>query len=146
MPSPAPGLLPSPDLLPGEPYMPPPPAPEYAHIIDSHDLPHLAFPVRFVDGVAVTVEQDSPEHKRDRIHNTCRHLIGDRLDDPTFGIPDEVMRVQRADLDAISAAIAQSEPMITVAVSRPTVEQPDPVGLRVPNSRDEIYIAVHEDD
>jgi hypothetical protein len=107
-------------------------------------IPHLAFPLRFVDGLAVTVEQDSPEHMQDRIHVTCRTMIGQRLDDPTFGIPSEVMRVVEADLDELAAAIARSEPDIAVVLSRPTAGLPDPPGTRLPGSRDDIRVDVEE--
>jgi len=107
-------------------------------------IPHLAFPLRFVDGVAVEVQQDSADHMRDRIHVTCRTLLGDRLDDPTFGIPSEVLRVVRADLDVLAAAIEQSEPDIAVTLTRATPGRPEPLGFRLPSSRDDIRVAVEE--
>jgi hypothetical protein len=105
-------------------------------------ISHLAFPLRFVDGVAVVVEQDSSDHLEDRVHVTCRTMLGDRLDDPTFGIPPELLRVNRADLDALAAAIGRSEPEIPIALRRPTAEQPEPPGFRLPGSRDDIRVAV----
>jgi hypothetical protein len=109
-------------------------------------IPHLAFPMRFVNGVAVTVEQDSPDHMLDRVHVTCRTPLGDRLDDPTFGIPPELLRVRQVDIDALAGAIESSEPDIAVALKRPTEEDPDPVGFRLPNTRDDIRVSVEESD
>lgn len=105
-------------------------------------IPHLAFPLRFVDGMAATVEQDSPDHMLDRIHVTCRTPLGDRLDDPTFGIPDEVLRVRHADLDVLAAAIEESEPDIAVTIARAVPGLPEPAGFRLPGSRDDIRVQV----
>lgn len=99
------------------------PAPRPKHV-----TPHLAFPLRYVDGRPVTVEQDSPEHLRDRIHVACRTPLGEALFDPTFGIPDQLMRVRDIDLDELATALAESEPDIQVAVSR----DPDTAGLAFP--------------
>lgn len=108
------------------------------------DIPHLAFPVRFADGVIVTVEQDAPGHLRDRIHVTCRTVIGERLDDPTFGIPDDVLRANEADLGALTTALAESEPEITVVVHRPSTGDPDPPGLPLPRARDDVRIDIQD--
>jgi hypothetical protein len=110
----------------------------------SDERPHLAFPLRFEDGLAVTVEQDSGDHMRDRVHVVCRTPLGDRLDDPTFGIPPELLRVRRVDLDAIAAAISSSEPEIGVRLARPTDEQPEPPGFRLPGTLDDIRVQVEE--
>lgn len=107
-------------------------------------VPHLAFPLRFEDGIAATVEQDSAEHMLQRIHVTCRTLRGDRLDDPTFGIPSEVFRVTRADLDVLAAAIEESEPDIAVTLSRPTPARPEPPGFPLAGARDDIRVSVEE--
>lgn len=107
-------------------------------------VPHLAFPLRFDDGAAATVEQDSPEHMLQRIHVTCRTTRGERLDDPTFGIPSEVLRVTRADLDVLASAIEESEPDIAVTLSRPVPGLPEPPGFALPGARDDIRISVEE--
>lgn len=108
-------------------------------------IPHLAFPMRFdEDGRAVEVEQDSADHMRDRVHVTTRTMLGERLDDPTFGIPPELLRVRRADLEAIAAAIGQSEPEIVVTLVRPTEAQPETPGFRLPGSLDDVRVQVEE--
>lgn len=107
-------------------------------------IPHLAFPMRFVDGLAATVEQDSTDHLQDRIHVAVRTPLGDRLDDPTFGVPSELLRVNRVDLEALAAAIESSEPEIPVTLTRPTPTNPDPPGFRLPNTRDDVRVRVGE--
>lgn len=107
-------------------------------------IPHLAFPLRFVGGIAATVEQDSIDHMRDRVHITTRTMLGDRLDDPTFGIPSEVLRVKQADLTVLAAAIERSEPDIPVTLARATPTNPDPAGFRLPGARDDIRVLVEE--
>jgi hypothetical protein len=82
------------------------------------EIPHTAWPLRYVNGHPVVVEQDSPQHMRDRINVTCRTPLGDALHDPTFGIPDQLLRVVEVDLDALAAALNDSEPDIAVAVGR----------------------------
>lgn len=105
-------------------------------------IAHLAFPLRFVAGMAVTVEQDSPDHMLDRIHVTCRTPLGDRLDDPTFGVPSQILRAPEVDLDALAAAIEESEPDIAVTLTRATPADPDPAGFRLPGTRDDIRVQV----
>lgn len=108
----------------------------------ANSIPHLAFPLRFVDGMAVTVEQDSAEHMRDRVALTCRTPLGSRLDDPTFGVPSDVLRVREADLDSLAAAIEESEPDIPVTLSRAVPGQLEPPGFALPTARDD-RIRVH---
>lgn len=101
------------------------------------DIAHLAFPIRLVDGVAATVEQDSPDHKQQRIEVVCLAPLGDRLADPEFGIPSDLLSVRRVDLDVLAAALASSEPDIAVNVSRVTAGNPDPPGFPLPGARDD---------
>ena len=107
------------------------------------EIPHTSFPLRYVDGRPVVVEQDSPEHMRDRVHVTCRTLIGDMLHDPTFGIPDQLLRVREVDVDELSAAIQESEPDVAVTVGR---VQDGATGMALPDARDDsIRVDVEED-
>lgn len=77
---------------------------------------HLSYPVRLVPGpmggavVFATVKQDSDEHLLDRLHVVGRTPIGAHIDDPGFGVPDDVLRTNGADLTALRAALAESEP------------------------------------
>jgi hypothetical protein len=81
------------------------------------EIPHGAFPPRFENGQMVVVEQDSVQHLADRVAVTAFTTIGDRVEDPAFGIPDEVFRVNGVDIDALTAAINESEPNATVTVT-----------------------------
>lgn len=95
---------------------------------------HTSFPLRYVGGRAVTVEQDSAAHMRDRLHVACRTVRGDLLHDPEFGIPDQLLRVGRVDLDELADAITQSEPDVPVTLGR--VED-GAMGQPLPTARDE---------
>jgi len=98
------------------------------------EIPHTAYPLRYVNGRAVVVAQDSAAHMRDRIHVTCRTPLGDLLHAPEFGIPSQLLRAGRVDLDALAAAITQSEPDVPVTIGR--VED-GAMGLPLPTARDE---------
>jgi hypothetical protein len=104
---------------------------------------HLAFPFRFVDGVAVAVEQDSPVHMRDRVVIVCRTPRGSRLDDPKFGIPDQLLRTPGVDIGALAAAIEASEPDIAVRITRDGDDGHDRPGAIV--LADRIHVHVEED-
>lgn len=107
---------------------------------------HLAFPIRFADGAAVTVEQDSADHKRDRINVLVHTPLGSRLDDPTFGIPDQLLRAGGVNIDALAEAVGSSEPSIAVTITRPGDEGHDTDGfVLLPNRTDEIHLHVEED-
>jgi hypothetical protein len=87
------------------------------------EIPHLAWPPRLIetpDGGLIyeSVEQDSPDHIEDRVQIAARTLIGDRLEDPQFGVPDDVLRAPRVDLDAFRLALADSEPAAALIVER----------------------------
>mgnify|MGYP000636141703 CR=1 FL=1 len=88
------------------------------------DTPHLAFPLRLDPaGRAVEVEQDSPEHLADRLIAATRTFAGLRNDDPSFGIPDESFRTGAIDIEALRAALAESEPSCAHFVSRIETEE-----------------------
>jgi hypothetical protein len=82
------------------------------------EIPHTSWPLRYVDGRPVLVEQDSPDHMEQRVAVTCLTPLGDALHDPTFGIDRQLMRLNEVDLDVLAAQIASSEPDIPVALSR----------------------------
>lgn len=86
----------------------------------SIDTPHLAFPLAVTDGVFDTVEQDSPEHLAQRVLLTVNTIIGDRVEDPEFGIPDHLLRAGGVDLEELRTAIAASEPDAAPMVERLT--------------------------
>lgn len=89
---------------------------------ESTSTPHLALPLRIENGRAAEVEQDSPEHVADRLIAAARTPLGLRDDDPEFGVPEGTFRAGGADLEALRAALAESEPEATFAVDRITGE------------------------
>lgn len=86
----------------------------------SIDTPHLSFPFSVTDGTFDIVEQDSPEHLAQRVLLTVNTFIGDRLEDPDFGIPDSLLQAGGTDLEELRAAIAASEPDAAPLVDRMT--------------------------
>lgn len=91
-------------------------------------IPHLSFPLRFINGLAATVEQDSPEHLAERVSVVAHTAIGDRLEDPQFGRPDDLSRAGRIDLDALRQAFQDSEPDANLLLDR--IVDPITVGTR----------------
>lgn len=104
---------------------------------------HIAFPFAFIDGVFEEVEQDSVEHWRDRIHVLVRTPLGSRLDDPSFGIPDDLERAGGVNIDALAAAIGSSEPDIPVLITVPGDDGHDAPGhVVLPSRTAEIHLHV----
>lgn len=88
-------------------------------------IPHLAFPLRFHRGVAVTVEQDSPQHLADQVAVAASTEQGWRVEAPDFGIPSYLMAADGVDIAELRAALAESVPDAAQAVER--IESPDDV-------------------
>ena len=87
------------------------------------EIPHLAWPPRLVRGrdgglVYEAVEQDAPDHIEDRVQVAARTTIGDRLEDPQFGVPDDILRAPGVDLEAFRRGLARSEPAAQLIVDR----------------------------
>lgn len=74
------------------------------------EIPHLAFPLRIVNGRAVEADQGSPEHLAQQVHAACLTPQGWRVEAPDFGIPPVLMRGGGVDLDDLQAALAASVP------------------------------------
>jgi hypothetical protein len=131
------------DLLPATPRAPRAAAIAAAAVAVKHDTPHLAFPFRYENGAFVEVDQDSIEHMRDRIHVLVRTRLGSRLDDPSFGIPDDLERAGGVNIDALAAAIGSSEPDIPVLITVPGDEgHDDPGHVVLPSSTAAIHLRV----
>jgi phage baseplate assembly protein W len=75
----------------------------------THDIPHLAFPFRFEQGRAVTVEQDSYDDVFGCVEVIARTPRGSRFDSPDFGIPALELGVQPVERDSVVAAIESWE-------------------------------------
>lgn len=78
---------------------------------------HLRWPLRLVDGVPQTVEQDSYEDLRQCVRTILSFAPGQRIELPEFGLVDQVLREGGADLEAIRRAIADWEPRADALVS-----------------------------
>lgn len=107
------------------------------------DTPHTAFPLRYLDGRPVLVDQDSHDHMRDRIEVACLTPRGEALHDPTFGIDQQLLRVVEVDLDVLAGQLSDSEPSIAITVGR---EQDGASGMALPDATDEtVRIDVDEE-
>lgn len=78
--------------------------------------PHLALPVRYVNGRVVTVEQDSDAEIAQAVEVILRFEPGMRPELPDFGVPDQTFRVGGVDRDAIVKAIEKFEPRVRAFV------------------------------
>lgn len=69
--------------------------------------PRLAFPPRMAGRGMATVEQDSEEEINQSAKLTLRYARGDRTKLPGFGLPDQALRENGADLSEIRATITE---------------------------------------
>lgn len=75
-----------------------------------YDVPHLAFPIRVVNGVYVTDRQDTNDEVTTCVRNICSFEKGTRIERPDFGIEDPTLKVMPIDVTGIARAIADWEP------------------------------------
>lgn len=94
---------------------------------------HPAWPFRVVDGVVVTVEQDSIEEIEQCVEAVVNTIVGSRIDAPEYGIPDESFKTQTASSSVSSylAAIEAAEPRAHVIGEERLEEMVKHVTLRV---------------
>lgn len=80
------------------------------------DNPHFSFPFRLsTTGVkAVVHEQNSDYDIMDGVEVLLSTELGERLDDPDYGIEDQAFREGGADLQHIAEAISRWEPRVPV--------------------------------
>lgn len=78
------------------------------------DIPHFDLPFRFVGGKAVEVEQDSVDDIAVCVEALLRTRPGERIELPTYGIPDPVF--VGADTEAIMASVRDWEPRASIAI------------------------------
>lgn len=88
---------------------------------DAPIVPHLQVPIRFQNGRAVLVEQDSPEEIEQCVEAVLRCPLGYRLELPEFGVADHAFEEQPVDTEDIQAAITTWEPRADVLIE----EHPD---------------------
>lgn len=77
-------------------------------------VPHFKLPLRIgLDGHAEVLEQDTPEEIAQCVQVLLSTRVGDRIESPEYGIPDQVFTTV-PDLATIQAAIERWEPRATV--------------------------------
>jgi phage baseplate assembly protein W len=74
--------------------------------------PHFVFPFRVLNGSVVVVEQDSEEDIRQCIYVSLATREGSRMEDPDYGVPDQLFKKLAIDpnADAVLAAVEDDEP------------------------------------
>jgi hypothetical protein len=83
------------------------------------DVPHFDYPFRFVTGGhAAVVEQDSAEDVLNCVTAIVKTKVGDRIESPTFGIPDPTFEAQPLDLGLISDAILTQEERASIIIDQ----------------------------
>lgn len=73
-------------------------------------IPHFDFPFRFVNSTAAVVEQDSLEDITNCVTAIAATVQGERIERPSFGIPDPTFDRQPLDLQGILQAVTDGEP------------------------------------
>lgn len=99
------GTYPSPDLYPGPDVWPWPPE----RVGPKPDLPHFAYPFRFVGTSAVVTEQDSAEEIMDCARAVLLCPLGFRTELPGFGVADQTF-ANAPDRNAMEGALSEWEP------------------------------------
>ncbi|HEX5592017.1 MAG TPA: GPW/gp25 family protein [Solirubrobacterales bacterium] len=79
-------------------------------------VPHLAVPFQITGKSAAVVEQDSDREIRDSVFALLSTRVGSRLEQPEYGIPDELFELLTPGMgaEAILAAIEEWEPRARV--------------------------------
>jgi phage baseplate assembly protein W len=71
---------------------------------------NLAYPFRFVNGRAVTVERDSSAEIQGNVEAILRTPLGARIEVPDYGIPDMAFKTGGPVAEPIREAIERHEP------------------------------------
>ena len=79
-------------------------------------IPHLAMPLRVVNGRWVTVEQDSEDEVAHCVRNICAFERGYRVEDPSFGIADPTFTTLPIDTSDIAQALEEYEERARVRI------------------------------
>lgn len=91
-------------------------------------IPQFDAPFRLDDnGLAVVVEQNSPSDVAACVYNVLTCPVGDKLGDPSFGVPSLLFSTVPLNTAGILAAIQRLEPRVAAMVS----DTPDAVGQAV---------------
>src|SRR5213596_2288974 len=84
--------------------------PRTGKLSDMADVPHIALPIRYVNGHITTVEQDSNADIEQCIEVICSYIKGDREEAPEFGISDQTFREGGIDANVLKQEIEELEP------------------------------------
>ena len=82
------------------------------------DTPHLALPLRYVNGSAVVNQQDSMDDIVSCVQAVCLTTPGDRDEMPAFGTEDPTFGQQPIPLTALLSQITTFEPRATLLASQ----------------------------
>jgi phage baseplate assembly protein W len=87
------------------------------------DTPHLAMPMRLVNGSFDTRQQDTESEAADCVRNILSFMKGDRIEDLDFGIEDPTFQTMPIDIDDIAETISEYEPRVDAEIE--TEDLPD---------------------
>lgn len=85
-------------------------------------IPKLRMPLRFDGGRLAIVEQDSPENVRGAVFACLAYELGERIEDPDFGIEDPTFEETPLDTTEWIEAINRYEPRAEVQTSQDVEE------------------------
>lgn len=88
----------------------------------------LRLPMRFVNGRALTVEQDTDVEIGQCIESSARTQPGQRLDLPEYGVPDQAFVQGGPSAAVVRAAILRDEPRARVLVTADPSQLDDMIG------------------
>lgn len=106
------------------------------------DVPHLALPLRVVDGAFAAVEQGSLDELTVSVQVVCSFPIGYRIESPEFGIPEFELSDLPLPVDDLERTIESWEPRANVEVTQADYNPNDPlaaplqVAVTMPNEED----------
>jgi phage baseplate assembly protein W len=86
-------------------------------------IPHLAIPMRIVNGQYATRQQDTDPEAADCVRNILAFEKGSRIEDMDFGIEDPTFQTMPIDIDDIAQAIGDYEPRVDAEIE--TEDLPD---------------------
>lgn len=83
----------------------------------SVSVPHLALPLRYLNGSALVNEQDQPDDIADCVYAICKTNPGDRIEMPDFGLLDPAFGQEPLPASAIQSQIEHWEPRARTLIS-----------------------------
>ena len=101
------------------------------------DVPHFAFPLRYVNGSAVVNEQDSIDDIADCVTAICLTQEGERDELPEFGITELTFQQQPVSLAGLLSQIATWEPRAALLAD----SNPDLVDIAIMNADINVRVA-----